>query len=817
MGTLFPRSPSSLTSIERTKRDVALGLKRLPLVNWLYGSRDVNHLLLVPRDLRTADPSFSIEMDMGQFGLAGATVLLEGRSPFFVDPPNKAWSRELHGFGWVRNLRAARSDRAQQQAIELLEHWLKNFTSQKGLSWEAGVVARRLISWFSYSNFLLQEADEQLYMDLMIAIDDHMKFLSMVGTHAEAGMPRLLSLIALVYAGLCVANQERFLDQQLKLLCLELDRQILSDGGHISRDNSVLASILLDLLPLKQCFVTRKMDVPGALNDAIQRMLPMINYMRLGDGLLSRFNGAGTTLPDTLGTAMAYDDVSSVPLKQASASRYFRLEKGNVIVLMDGGSPPPLTLSHKAHAGCLSFEMSSGTCPLIVNCGAAPPAFYTMAHNARASVCHSTLTVNNRSSAHFLHDERLQSSETPSLLEGPGHVHAQYETKGDQHKIVASHDGYLEQFGLVHHRLLSLSNDGYTLIGEDWIELPDGHDVIQRGLGWPFAIHFHIHPDVMVTRAGDGKSVRLTLPDSQVWTFRANDTVIYLEESIFYADFAGPCQSVQIVIRGNCLGPLSVPWKLSKEISNNVPDPGKVPAWLSGNVIPLDAGGDEIGREENDDEAVSQTLSPDLDKDGDKDTITDLVEDIPVKIIEKAPEDVEDGGAKASPSKDKSGKKPRRRRRSKAVSHFSKLKPVEQQPADKTSVMPPPPPGKVSDEFGKSPVDDKMSKDPASLKPVIEDPAGHRPPPPPSKTSFETRFTEASVSKSEKKWTTRSPSENKAKSGSRAPLDKKTVLENSPGPDRESKPEGKGPDKTGPDAKARHNKNKRDELGPSDN
>lgn len=692
IGNLFQRSPSSLSSLEKAKRDMALGLKRLPVVNWLYQTRDVNHLLLVPRDLRTADPSFSIEYDMGQFGLAGATVLLEDRSPFFVEAPNKAWARELHGFGWLRHLRAARSERAQEQALDLFEQWLKNFRRQKGVAFEVDVVARRLISWLSHSNFLLQTADEPLYMGMMIAIDDHMRYLSMAEAHAGPGMPRLLALVALVFAGLSVANQEKFLDQQIRLLCLELDKQILSDGGHVSRNNAVLASILLDLLPMRQCFVTRKMEVPPVLQDAIERMMPMINFMRLGDGLMSRFNGAGTTLPDTLSTAMAYDDVTNHALREASASKYFRLQQGNVIVLMDGGAPPQLGLSQKAHAGCLSFEMSSGTCPLIINCGAAPPAFHTMAHNARATVSHSTLTINNRSSARFLHDSKPKSGEHNSLLEGPRGVTATYETKADQHKIVASHDGYLEQFGLVHHRLLSLSHDGYALIGEDWIETPQGRDVLQRGLGWPYAVHFHIHPDVVPSRAADGKSIELTLADSQVWTFSAHEQVVHLEESIFYADFAGPCQSVQIVIRGNCMGPVSIPWKLVKKISAPSPDPGKIPSWISGNVVPIEKAKDDGSGErgetskatEGAGEQPPQEKSPDKTQ-GDKtrrekarddkaSAITDLVE-------EAEPE-------KAQPPR--TGKK-RRRRKAQPTKRFGDLS--ARKPMGDNDRQPPPPPG----------------------------------------------------------------------------------------------------------------------------
>jgi uncharacterized heparinase superfamily protein len=629
MGKIFNRSPSSQTSLSKTKRYLALGFKRSPLLRWRYGKKNVEQLLLVPRDLRTADPSLSIELDMGQFGLAGATVFLNGGSPLHATPPNINWEKELHGFGWVRNLRAARTDRAQEQAQEITHDWLSLFSSQKGIAWEPEVAARRLISWLSHSNFLLYEADEKSYLSLMSAIDEHMKFLSMTGIQAKPGMPRLLSLISLMFAGLCVSEQEKFADQHVKLMCNELDKQILSDGGHVSRDNSVLASILIDLLPLKQCFVTRNLPPPQPLIDAINRMLPMIHYMRLGDGLMSRFNGAGTTLPDTLSTAMAYDDAANEPLKEAQASKYFRLQKGNVILLMDGGTPPELDLSAKSHAGCLSFEMSSGSCPVIVNCGAAPPAYQTMASNARASVAHSTVTINNRSSAQFIHDKTVKQSEHPSLLAGPATVKAFYESDAEKSKIIGSHDGYLDRFGLIHHRMLSLSHDGYSFIGEDWIEVAATEAKKDHQMGWPFAVHFHIHPDVITTRAADGKSITLTLPDSQEWKFSAQGQIIYLEESIFYADFAGPCQSVQAVVRGNCINNTKISWLLAKVVKTHSTKEPKVPEWISENVIPLE-------RQEDEDAPVSEPEIAEKTKKAPppppaKDEparITDLVEDI---------------------------------------------------------------------------------------------------------------------------------------------------------------------------------------------
>ena len=46
-----------------------------------------------------------------------------------------------------------------------------------------------------------------------------------------------------------------------------------------------------------------------------------------------------------------------------------RLDAGTTTVIMDTGPPPPPNVSQDAHAGCLSFELSSGPSRIVVNCG----------------------------------------------------------------------------------------------------------------------------------------------------------------------------------------------------------------------------------------------------------------------------------------------------------------------------------------------------------------------------------------------------------------------------------------------------------------
>ena len=164
---------------------------------------------------------------------------------------------------------------------------------------------------------------------------------------------QLMAAIALCYAGLCCEGLERNLRRASRLLARELERQILADGGHASRNPRIMVDLLFDLLPLRQMFASREVDTPDALLHAIDRMLPMVRLFRHGDGTLSHFNGMGVTAADHLATLLTYDDMRSQPIQHAPHSGYERLEAGRSLLVADVGAPPPRALSQHAAAGCL--------------------------------------------------------------------------------------------------------------------------------------------------------------------------------------------------------------------------------------------------------------------------------------------------------------------------------------------------------------------------------------------------------------------------------------------------------------------------------
>jgi uncharacterized heparinase superfamily protein len=516
-----------------------------------YPGTKAEQLLLAPQELRTADPSFATELYNGHFGLAGRLAEIEAESPFEIDPPSEGWARELYGFGWLRHLRAAGNELSREQAKALVHDFVRLRRSKSGLAWRPEIVGRRVISWLSNSVLVLDTGEPQAYAEFLRALTAQLRYLSASYRDSPDGVPRLVSLMALIYAGLCIAEQQAVVDRYTRPFCKELDRQILPDGGHISRNPEALIELLLDLLPLRQCFVARDRAPPKELTDAIDRIMPMLRFFRTGDGTLARFNGGGPTPTDALATVLAYDDVEGTPVRSAANSGYVRLDLGSTLFLCDIGPAPAPSLSINAHAGFLSFEMSSGDCPMIVNCGSPSLDHDEWRPFARSTAAHSTLTFEDSSSAEFTAggvNGSLPALDSP--LTGPLNAQAALADQGDNLRIKGSHDGYMTDFGVSHARQILVAPTGLLISSEDKLSAPKGIRSPEGLIAGDYAIRFHLHPSVRAELAPDGQSVVLTLRNGETWRISSNAPETTIEESVFLADARAPQPTSQVVLGG---------------------------------------------------------------------------------------------------------------------------------------------------------------------------------------------------------------------------------------------------------------------------
>ena len=102
----------------------------------------------------------------------------------------------------------------------------------------------------------------------------------------------------------------------------------------------------------------------------------------------------------------------------------------------------------------------------------------------------------------------------------------------------------MPEFGVVLERSLTLSPRGTRLTGRDCLLRQPSR---RKRAAVPFAIRFHIHPDVRVSPSLSG-DILLKLPNGEGWRFRHSGSVS-IEESV-YAGHNGVRRAEQLVLTG---------------------------------------------------------------------------------------------------------------------------------------------------------------------------------------------------------------------------------------------------------------------------
>lgn len=534
--------------IQRAARLVRGGLAGAVQAAGSLWSVKPTRVVIAPQDLRTADPSLAADLYAGHYVFAGKAVQCGGESPFSVTPPSPAWTRTLYSFIWLRHLKAAGTPIARAMAQALLDDFMKLRPLPRE-ALEAGITARRTISLMAASPFLLEGIDGTGYRRFLKLMMQHCARLRLAAIREASPLTRLECALALLHVGLSIDKSDDLVAQAIQLAARELDQQIGSDGGHISRNPGTLITLLLDTLPLRQCFLVRGVEPPAPIIAAIDRMMAMLRHMRHADGAIASFNGAGYVPRDVLATLIAYDDVAQTPATGIDGG-YARLTAGDAVVIADVGNAPPLAFATRAHAGALAFEMSAEGRRWIVNCGSTAEQDSPLVDLIRTSAAHSTAVLHDTSSALFVRegDERhLQQS---------GAINARLYP--DAHAVDASHEGYLRRYGITCTRRLTLSAEADRLNGIDVFSgtPPQGDDDI--------AIRFHIHPTIDVALSPDKKSVLLSARGVDHWVMDADGLPLMIEDSIFLGLGDRARRTVQIVIATTITKTPEVRWTLTR-------------------------------------------------------------------------------------------------------------------------------------------------------------------------------------------------------------------------------------------------------------
>jgi uncharacterized heparinase superfamily protein len=477
----------------------------------------------LPRRLEDADGLLR-----GRFRFHGETVeAKDGVSIFDLKPPSPIWQAALHGFDWLPALSTAGGEAARKLATNLIAQWIKRNTCYSEPVWSPEILSRRLVHIFSHGRMVIPNSEMTWRSRLFVSLREQAKILERTWREAPEGLPRLQAAAALALSGACMQDGSRRLESGLVALEAEVEAQILPDGGHLSRSPEALLSAWRHLVMVLETLGALNLEPPHTLRNAADRIATMVRFFRHGDGALALFHGGLENDPRVVAGLLAQDQVRGSPFHHARHSGYQRLAVGRTLVLMDAGKAPPGGYGLDAHAGFLAFEFSSGDSRVVVNCGAGGLSHRAWNGALRATAAHSTVTVGDVSSAAMLPAGLARDLLGPRLTGGPREAPSRRLETTQGWTVEASHDGYSDAFGLVHERQVTLSPQGLMLTGRDRL-IESGRGLAPQN----FAVRFHIHPDVRVSRL-EGGGILLKLPNGEGWRFRCGGGLLEVEESIY--------------------------------------------------------------------------------------------------------------------------------------------------------------------------------------------------------------------------------------------------------------------------------------------
>jgi uncharacterized heparinase superfamily protein len=520
---------------------------RTPLHSLRLRGRHPLKLLAVPKDPVAGDKLAGEAILRGRFLHRGQTLEIESLD--FADPALPAdFSDYLQSFEWLRDLAAAATrERAAKPAEHVMAKWLAVHGAHvSDRAWRADLWGRRILFWSAYAPYILSSRDAEYRALVLNTLSRGARHLDKAADKAAPGIARMTAWAGVIAAALVVQGGPARLSKGETGLLRALSLAMHDDGGLTSRSPVEQLALVELLSQLRAVYFAGEADMPDMLGEALEGAVAALLGVTLGDEALSNWQGGNMLNKRRVAAAVEGTGVRARPLRQPRGWGYQRLDAKATVASFDAAPPPPSRAFSGGCASTLAFELSEGQNRIVVNCGGAGGATGALpeelAAALRTTAAHSTLTLGDRNST-AIHEDG-------TLGKGVAQVELARDDTAGVVQVEASHDGYVRRFGFVHQRTLTLAADGRELRGQD-VLLQQGRGKRKAGEALPFAVRFHLAPNVEAATTADGQGALLRIRGSTVWQFRCRGGQLAIEDSIWIDGEARPHGSLQLVVSGD--------------------------------------------------------------------------------------------------------------------------------------------------------------------------------------------------------------------------------------------------------------------------
>jgi uncharacterized heparinase superfamily protein len=557
-------------AIRRTLGDAWRGS---PLDHWRLSHPEPEGLAATPKDLRPASRENGARILAGGFQFWGETLASGVRGdPWDGPSPSRRFAEALHGFGWLKDLTLL-GDPGAWEGLRLMLAWRRLFGRWGAFAWAPQVLERRVFNLACQLRAISQPASEAEASEIAADLARQARFL----LETDAGPAREAErCAAAAVAGTALAGVagEVLRERALARLDRALQTTITADGGHASRCPQAALELYFDLAALEDALAQLGHASSPMLALARERLAGAVRFFTLADGRLAGFQGSDALSAPYVAAAGAAQRVRD-DAPDFACDGYFRLTGGDLQLIADAGPPAAGAWSVTACAQPLAFELLARRKRLIVNAGWSAGAHAPQA--LRLADAASTLSLADAPCGEPLAGFAAREL-GPRLRRPPLAREVRHHEARDAAWLELEHEGWLASHGFLHARRLYLDRTSDELRGDDRLTVAAPRRGADGRRFVPFAVRFHLAPQVSALIARDGKGALIKAEgDETAWRLRTDALEVTLEPSAQYAD--GVLRhGEQLVMRGQARLDAGgrIRWKLTA--AHSLSEPGRVDA-----------------------------------------------------------------------------------------------------------------------------------------------------------------------------------------------------------------------------------------------
>ena len=442
---------------------------------------------------------------------------------FWVQQKNIYEEKNLHSFLWLNLINRKSNSKSLQKIINI---WMMKNSKYKKNIWEISVISKRIISWIINVDVIINDCSfdfKRSFLNSIILQTNHLKKNIKFEKNYHK---RLETLTALILCGLVFKEYEDNFNLGIKKLEKLVKNYFDEDGFPLSRNPSDLIYFTKFLILIKNCIKDAQKYVPNFLDDLIEKNLFCIKNIYTPNNLIPLFNGG---IEENLSELEKF--ISKLNYKSKNKNKLIGgiqiLKNRNSSIFFDVGEPPNKNFSSTYQAGPLSFEYYLDNEKIITNCGFGSNISSKAEFLSRLTSAQSTLSIDDTSVTKFERNKLVNKVFGNSIKNTIKISDLDHKEENNQITSIASHNGYLKNFGCIHKRMVSLNKLTNQLNGYD--------ELIKKKDGRPIAynLRFHLYPGLTAVKTMSGNSVLIQINKNKSLIFRVKEDLIALEKSIF--------------------------------------------------------------------------------------------------------------------------------------------------------------------------------------------------------------------------------------------------------------------------------------------